>query len=97
MSWRVSTHNNIGGVLLQKGRQQMLVYYWFQQRDRTLTNEYLVKFYLFWDAVTKNRTDGALVRFMTYLPDGSSLAEADERMAGLLRDTHSTLQLYLPK
>src|SRR5438034_8174067 len=38
-----------------------LVYYWFQQRGRDMTNEYLVKWYLFWDSLTRSRSDGAMV------------------------------------
>ena len=54
---------SLNRLFIQKGEYSQLVYYWFQQRGRVITNEYLVKWYLFWDALTKNRTDGALVRF----------------------------------
>src|SRR5262249_5125643 len=47
---------------IELGNQKQLVYYWFQQRGRAITNEYAVKWYIFWDALTRNRTDGALVR-----------------------------------
>jgi hypothetical protein len=40
----------VNRVLIQKDRQKQLVLYWFKQRDRILSNEYLVKLYLFWDA-----------------------------------------------
>jgi len=55
----------VNRALIQKGEEKQLVYYWFQQRGRMLTNEYMVKWYLFWDALTRNRTDGALVRLIT--------------------------------
>ena len=42
-----------------------LTYYWFAMRGRTLTNLYQVKLYTFWDALTRHRTDGALVRLIT--------------------------------
>ena len=49
-------------ALIQRDSQKQIVLYWFKQRDRILSNEYLVKFYLFWDALSRGRTDGALVR-----------------------------------
>jgi hypothetical protein len=52
----------VNRVLIQKDRQKQLVLYWFKQRDRMLSNEYLVKLYLFWDAMTRQRSDGALIR-----------------------------------
>ena len=39
-------------AVIQKGDSRQLVYYWFQQRGRTITNEYLEKWYLFYDAIT---------------------------------------------
>jgi hypothetical protein len=45
------------------GSERQLVYYWFQQRGRIITNEYLAKWFLFWDSLTRNRSDGALVRW----------------------------------
>ena len=30
------------------------------QRGRNLTNEYAVKWFIFWDSLTRQRTDGAL-------------------------------------
>jgi EpsI family protein len=59
---------NVNRVIIQKGDLRQLVYYWFQQRGRNMTNEYLVKWYIFWDALTRNRTDGALVRLTAFVP-----------------------------
>ncbi len=60
----------VNRTLVQYGPNRQLVYYWFQQRGRVITNEYLVKWYLFLDSLTKNRTDGALVRLTIPLPQG---------------------------
>ena len=46
-------------------------HYWFQQRGRFITNEYLVKWFIFCDALTKDRTDGAMVRLITELKPGA--------------------------
>lgn len=39
-----------------------------------ITNEYLVKWYLFWDVLTENRTDGAMVRATMFLRAGECVA-----------------------
>ena len=71
----------VNRAVIQKGDDEQLVYYWFQQRGRVVTNEYLVKWYLFWDALTRNRTDGALVRLMTSVDPARNLAEADRQLS----------------
>ena len=55
----------VNRVVIAKGSSRQLVYYWFDQRGRQMTNEYGVKWMIFWDALTRNRTDGALVRLVT--------------------------------
>ena len=83
----------IGGVpmrvnrlVIEKGEVKQLVYYWFQQRGRIVTNEYMMKWYLFWDAMTKSRTDGALMRLTTILKPGQDISIADKRLEGFSRE-----------
>ena len=52
----------INKVLIQKGLDQQLIFYWYQDRGRVIASEYWAKFYLIYDAMAKNRTDGSLVR-----------------------------------
>ena len=75
----------VNRVLIQLGDQRELVYYWFVQRGRIITNEFAVKWYLFWDALTRQRTDGALVRLVEPLRQGESEAQADEDLAAFAR------------
>ncbi len=89
-------HLTVKRAIIGKGQVRQVVYYWFQQRDRMLTNEYLVKWYLLWDAVTRNRTDGALVRVMTRLSDGEETVQADQRLSEFIRAVYSPLRRYLP-
>lgn len=63
--------------VMRMGNDRQLVWYWFQQRGRVITNEYLVKWYIFRDALLRNRTDGALVRLMMSVPDGRNVADGD--------------------
>jgi EpsI family protein len=87
----------VNRVVIEKQGYKQLLYYWFQQRDRQLTNEYAVKWYLFWDAITENRTDGALVRVATVLPEDGSMEEADRRLLEFLNSAYPELVSYLPQ
>jgi exosortase D (VPLPA-CTERM-specific) len=82
--------------LIALGDQRQLVYYWFEQRGRIITNEFVVKWYLFWDALTRHRTDGALVRLITPLPRGSSEADADRRLGAIAGQISPLLARYIP-
>lgn len=83
-------------VLIEKGEAKQVVYYWFQQRGRIITNEYLVKWYLFWDALTRNRSDGALVRLVMEVPPGSDTAAADVLLSKFAEDVGRELPPYIP-
>jgi len=94
---------NVGGaplranrVLIELGTHRQVVYYWFQQRGRVVTNEYLVKWFIFWDALARNRTDGALVRLSAPVPPGSSDAAADEAIEEFTRALAPVLGSYIP-
>lgn len=75
----------VNQYLLQKGRQQALVLYWYQGRGRVEANEYAVKFDLLRDAALRRRSEEALVRIV--VPVDSSADRAltlATRVAGTL-------------
>ena len=74
----------------------MLVYYWFPQRGRVLTDLTQLKLYAFWDALTLHRTDGALVRLITPLDGGEQVAVAEERLRGFASRAVPILNSFLP-
>lgn len=83
----LSAAQEINRVVIQKGGQKQIVYYWFKQRERWISSEYAVKFFLFWDSLTRQRADGALVRLVSSLHAGETEAAVDQRlqtMAGLV-------------
>jgi exosortase D (VPLPA-CTERM-specific) len=86
----------VNRTLIEFGNQRELVYYWFEQRGRIVTNEFAVKWYLFWDAVTRHRTDGALVRIITVLPPGGGEAAADRRLTAFAALIAPDLARYVP-
>jgi exosortase D (VPLPA-CTERM-specific) len=94
---------SVGGVPLQvnralisSGSQQQLVYYWFQQRGRVITNEYAVKWYLFWDALTRNRTDGALVRLIIPITPDVGAEQAEATLTEFLQSITPELPRFVP-
>lgn len=86
----------VNRVQIELGNRKQLVYYWFQQRGRVITNEYLVKWYLFVDSLTKQRTDGALVRLVTPLAVGESAVNADRRLVEFASKVAPRLERHVP-
>jgi exosortase D (VPLPA-CTERM-specific) len=83
-------------VIIEKGGIKQVVYYWFDERGRQVANEYLAKWYLLADAITKNRTDGALIRLTTQVFSDETERNADDRLKSFMRDVVPTLAGYLP-
>jgi EpsI family protein len=86
----------VNRVIVQHGSDRQLVYYWFDERGRDITNEYLVKWYLLKDALLRNRTDGALVRLVTPLMANEPAAAADARLGQFASSALPALRGYLP-
>lgn len=86
----------VNRLVIAKGDIKQLVYYWFQQRNRDITNEYMVKIYLFWDALTENRTDGALIRLTTEINTEDTLESADKRLSDFTRKISPIITQYVP-
>jgi EpsI family protein len=86
----------VNRLLIKMGDYTQVVYYWFKQRDRNITNEWLVKWFLFWDGMTRNRTDGALVRLTAFVQPGEDLDEADARLVEFATTVMPYLAEYIP-
>jgi exosortase D (VPLPA-CTERM-specific) len=84
-------------MVITNGDARELVYYWFDQRGRNVTNEYAVKWWLFWDAIAKRRTDGALVRLITSLSPHETVAAAEARLTAFAALAVPTLPAYVPR
>jgi len=82
-------------VIIKKGLQRQLVYYWFQGHGRIVANEYLNKWYLLQDALFKNRTDGALVRIVTPVLEREPIELADARVLDFMKNSDAELTNYI--
>ncbi|MCG8053958.1 MAG: VPLPA-CTERM-specific exosortase XrtD [Candidatus Thiodiazotropha endolucinida] len=86
----------VNRLVIMRGESKKLVYYWFQQRGRVITNEWLVKWYLFLDSLTRHRTDGALIRLTTTISDGEEWADGDIRLTEFAGQVVPVLDNYIP-
>ena len=87
-------------VVAQKSEQKVLMYYWYQQRERRTANEFSMKYYLLVDSFYKSRNDGALVRLSTPIDlEAGDKAEADAatRLHAFARAVIPKLPRYLPE
>ncbi len=86
----------VNRVIIERENYKQLVYYWFEQRDRVITNEWMVKWYLLVDSISKSRTDGALVRLTTLLRPGEDIAEGDARLRDFAVQVAPMLPRFVP-
>jgi exosortase D (VPLPA-CTERM-specific) len=86
----------VNRAVIQKGLQQSLVYYWFEQRGARMTNDIKAKLWVLWDGFTKGRTDGALVRYVTVIAPGESVEAADARLQEMMRLSLPRLPRFVP-
>jgi exosortase D (VPLPA-CTERM-specific) len=87
---------DVNRVVIKKDGQKQIVYYWFKQRDRWITSEYLVKLYLFWDSLTRQRADGALVRLVSVVNADETEAIVDGRLQTVAGLVSPILARYVP-
>lgn len=85
----------VNRAVIQKGLSKQLVYYWFEQRGKRMTNDYLAKASVVYDSLTMGRTDGALVRFVT--PIERDETEAEARMQRMMAEVLGRLPRFIPE
>lgn len=86
----------VNRVVIKNGEYTQLVYYWFQQRNRVVTSELLVKWYLLVDSIVSRRTDGALVRLITMVSPDEDMEAGDKRLTEFAKLFVPTLLDYVP-
>lgn len=86
----------VNRAIIQKGLERQLVYFWFEQRGRRMTNDFEAKFVSMWDTVTEGRSDGGLVRLVTPINRAESSEQADERLQSFLLRILPQLPEYFP-
>ncbi len=83
-------------LVIRKGNETGVVYYWLEQRGRKISNALDAKLFLVWDSIMMHRTDGALVRVTTPLGMGETAKDADDRLQYFLQKTYPTVESFIP-
>jgi EpsI family protein len=84
----------VNEYVIQQGSDKQLVFYWYQGRGRVIASEYSGKFWMVADAISRNRTDGALVRVVTSMNDGELQPRA--RLVSFTRLLFPQLERIIP-
>ena len=84
------------GVGFLFGGAGVVVFFWFVVRGRDFTIEFMVMWYLFWDALTRYRCDGTLVLLSTALAPVDYLAAADRRLTDFAQLSVPELRPFIP-
>lgn len=83
-------------LLLQKPGATVISNFWFQQRGRVITSEWLNKLWLVVDSLRMGRSDGALIRVELYLQPHQSPEQGQELLDRFTADLFRELRPYLP-
>lgn len=85
----------VNEYVIAQGLDRQLVFYWYQGRGRVIASEYWGKFWMIDDAITHNRTDGALVRLITPILDGNT-QDAHARLEKFTDMIFPSLSKFIP-
>ncbi|PIE73869.1 MAG: VPLPA-CTERM-specific exosortase XrtD [Deltaproteobacteria bacterium] len=87
----------VNRAVIEREPLKQIAYYWFPFRGRILTNAYQMKLYNFWDALIRQRTDGALVRLITAVYPDETEESAEKRLQGFVFKVVPVLESFLPQ
>jgi EpsI family protein len=83
-------------VLIQKGLDKQVVYYWYHSHGRVIGNEYWSKVYMVYDAVRLNRSDAALVRVVSPVGQSGDENRADQTAVDFVKALFTQIDEHLP-
>jgi EpsI family protein len=81
--------------LAERNGERMLIYYWYQSRGRAVASDYRNKLLLVRDALTRHRSDGALIRVAA--PAEPDVVQAREAASSFIRAVYPALTVSLPE
>lgn len=86
----------VNRAVIQKGLSKQLVYYWFEQRGKRMTNDFKAKASVIYDSLVMGRSDGALVRFVTPIGEDETEDKADVRLQRFMIQSLKRLPDFVP-
>ena len=84
----------VNRYVIQKDRSMQVVLYWYQTHGRAIAGEVDAKIELVRGAITRNRTDGALVRVSSVVT--GSPQDTTERLVEYVQRAYPVLHEFLP-
>jgi EpsI family protein len=85
----------VNDYVIQKDLNKQMVLYWYHGRGRIIASEYAGKFWMVADAMSRNRTDGALVRLITPMDDGETKSRM--RLISFAQSLFPDLEAIIPR
>lgn len=85
----------VAEMLIRRGKEYQLVFYWYQNRGRIIASEYWEKIYQVLDAMFQGRRDGTFVRVMVSVP-GEDFDLARSTLKAFSEDVMMELENHLP-
>ena len=83
----------INKMILSKGEEKQMAHYWYQGRGRVIANEYKDRAWMIYDSITRQRSDGALVRITG---PGENLELDEKEQREFLKKVLEVIPDYLP-
>jgi EpsI family protein len=84
----------VNRFVIQKGGEREVVLYWYRAQGEDVAGEVSAKISMVTSAITRHRTDGALVRVSSSV--NGTVAETSDRLESFVRAMYPVLALYLP-
>jgi EpsI family protein len=85
----------VNRVVIAKGEERQLVYYWYQERGRVIARDWRKIIALFTDRATRQRTDGALVRLTSQILRGDE-QQAEQAVLAVAAEITQRLPAFVP-
>lgn len=83
--------------VIAQGETRQIMLYWFWAHNHGVASEFWNKYYLVKDAIHMNRTDGALVRIVSYMLPGETAEQAQKRISPFVDSVLPMLNDYIPR
>jgi EpsI family protein len=90
------TSVEVNRFIVGKGRERVVVLYWYQGHGRVTASEFWAKYYLARDAISRNRSDSALVRIIQPYAGGDGEAAAEGQAVAFAKQLFPILDSYIP-
>jgi len=86
----------INRIIIQKGSQRSLVYYWFTHMGHAIPRSASAKFSVLTRGVMAGRSDGAIIRLIRPIGEGQSEDVAEAQINNLLKELLTELPRFIP-